>query len=296
LTKVKLVESAPPSPDSLAPSKAASRRPKRSKALLLALLAPLVLAGCKVPSFGVSDGVSKTSHDTFTLWQGFSIAAIVIGGLTLLVIVWAIFRYRRRSDDIPKQTQYNIPLELLYTVVPILIVFGLFAATVVVENEVVADPTPKATINVAAFQWGWKFTYPGHRAVVVGQTTEDPEMVMPADQNVRINLVSLDVVHGFYVRAFNFSRYAQPGMTNTFTFRITKTGIYNGQCTQLCGLYHSLMFFKIKVVSPAQFQAWLAQEDASTSAASAAAANLVVPYQNRSVVPTKPAYTNYGAN
>jgi cytochrome c oxidase subunit 2 len=290
------VESAPPSPDSLAPSKAASRRPKRSKALLLALLAPLVLAGCKVPSFGVSDGVSKTSHDTFKLWQGFSIAAIIIGGLTLLVILWAVIRYRRRGDAIPKQTQYNIPLELAYTVVPILIVFGLFAATVVVENEVVANPNPNATINVTAFQWGWKFTYPGHRAVVVGQTTQSPILVMPANEDVRFNLVSLDVVHGFYVRDFNFSRYAQPGMTNIFTFHITQPGLYSGQCTQLCGLYHSLMYFRVRVLTPSAYETWLNLQDANTPASKAAAAQLAVGIQTQTITPTRPAYTKYGAN
>ena len=273
-----------------------TRRPKRSKALLLAIAAPLLLASCKLPSFGVSNGVSKASTSSFHLWQWFSVGAIVIGVPTFLLIVFVMIRYRRKSDAIPKQTQYNIPLELLYTVVPILVVFALFAGTVVVENQVVANPTPNATINVAAFQWGWKFTYPGHRAVVVGQTTQSPVMVMPANQDVRINLVSLDVVHGFYVRDFNFSRYAQPGMTNTFTFHITKTGLYDGQCTQLCGLYHSLMYFRVRVVTPAQFQAWLALQDATTSAATAGAAKIAVPLQNNPRVPTRPTGTNYGAN
>jgi cytochrome c oxidase subunit 2 len=121
-------------------------------------------------------------------------------------------------------------------------------------------------------------------------------MVMPSNQDVRINLVSLDVVHGWYVRDFNFSRYAQPGMTNTFTFHINKTGTYDGQCTQLCGLYHSLMYFKVKVVTPAQFQAWLAQQDATTSAIAAGAAKVAVPLQNNPRTPTLPQGTNYGAN
>lgn len=273
-----------------------TRRPRRTKALFAALLAPLLLAGCDVPSFGVSKGVSATSHNTFILWQGFSIAGIIVGGGTFLFILWAVFRYRKKSDAIPKQTQYNLPLEIFYTIMPIVIVIGLFAATVVVENEVTAEPNAQANITITAFQWGWKFTYPGHRAVIVGQTTQNPEMVMPADENVHFNLVSLDVVHGFYVRDFNFSRYAQPGLTNVFTFNITKTGVYNGQCTQLCGLYHSLMYFRIKVVTPAQYKAWLAVQDATTPASRALAAKGAIKLGTASQVPTKPAYTTYGAH
>ena len=272
------------------------RRSKRTKALLTALVAPFLLASCKVPSFGAFQGASKASNDSFKLWQGFSIAAIIIGGFTLLLIVWAVLRYRKKSDEIPRQTQYNIPLEIMYTIVPILIVFGLFAATVVVENTVVANPTPQATVNVTAFQWGWKFTYPGHKAVVVGQTTQTPALVMPAGQDVRINLVSSDVVHGFYVPEFNFSRYAQPGMTNTFTFNIKKPGIYNGQCSQLCGLYHSLMYFKVDVLSLADYKAWLAAKDAATSDSASAAANGSIALQTNPHIPTIHTGTNYGAN
>ena len=271
------------------------RRRSARRALLLALAAPVLLTGCQLPSFGAYQGVSKAGNDTFKLWQGFSIAAVVIGGGTFLLILWAAMRYRAKGDKIPKQTQYNIPLEIVYTILPILVVIGLFAATVVVENEVVANPTPQATINVSAFQWGWKFTYPHHKAVIVGQTTQSPVMVMPADEDVRINLRSLDVLHGFYVPKFNFSRYAQPGLLNTFTFKVTKTGLYDAQCSQLCGLYHSLMYFKVRVLPRDEFNAWLAREDAKTSTATAAAADGAVAAALNPNIPTIPA-TSHGAN
>jgi cytochrome c oxidase subunit II len=230
-------------------------------------LAALALAGCTVPTFGAAPGVTKQSKDVYHLWQGFSIGAVVIGAFVIALMAWAVLRYRRKGDTIPRQTQYQIPLELAYTIIPILIVFGLFVATLVVENPEVSNPTPAATINVNAFQWGWKFTYPGANVSVVGQTTQTPTMVMPVNENVRIHLTSTDVVHGFYVKSFNFSRFALPGVNNEFTFYATKTGTYFGQCTQLCGLYHSLMFFKVKVVSASDYQAWL------TANANPAAAN-----------------------
>jgi cytochrome c oxidase subunit 2 len=222
----------------------------------------------------------------YHLWQGFSIGAVIVGGLTLVLILWAVFKYRRKSDRIPKQSQYHIPLEMTYTIMPIVIVLGLFAATMVVENKEVANPKTDVTINVNAFQWGWKFTYPGQNVVVVGQTTQDPEMVMPVNENVHINLTSSDVIHGFYVHAFNFSRYALPGVLNQFTFKAVDIGTYNGQCTQLCGLYHSLMVFRVKVVSQADYSAWLAKEaNATVAQASRTATN----QQTSSIVPTKPA-------
>ena len=280
------------SPDSVTTT---HQRRSRRRAILLALSTPLILAGCQLPSFGAYGGVSKTGTDTFKLWQGFSVAAVIIGGGTALLMIFVVLRFRARKEDtsLPKQTQYNVPLEILYTILPIIVVIGLFAATVVVENKVVANPTPQATVT--AFQWGWKFTYPGHRAYIVGQTTQTPTMVMPADEDVRINLRSADVVHGFYVPKFNFSRFAQPGLLNVFTFNITKPGLYKGQCAQLCGLYHSLMYFDVRVLPLDQYNAWLEQQDAKTSVVSAIAQTGAIASQISPRVPTNRAQSQ-GAN
>ena len=263
------------------------RRWRRVRRLVALPLAALALAGCTIPRFGAVPGATTSSRSVFHLWQGFSIGAVIVGAITLVLILWAVVFYRRRSDHIPKQSQYHIPLELTYTIVPILIVIGLFAATMVVENKEVANPKAAVVIDVNAFQWGWKFTYPGQNVVVVGQTTQDPTMVMPVNTNVHINLTSSDVIHGFYVHAFNFSRYALPGVLNQFTFRAVETGTFDGQCTQLCGLYHSLMVFRVKVVTPTQYSAWLA---ANANSLAASAAQSATGQQTSSVVPTKPAY------
>jgi cytochrome c oxidase subunit 2 len=249
-------------------------------------IAALALAGCTVPTFGAAPGATTSSQSVYHLWQGFSVGAAIIGTLTIILILWAVIFFRRKSDRIPKQSQYHIPLEVTYTVVPILIVLGLFAATMVVENKEVANPKTNVVVDVNAFQWGWKFTYPGENVVVVGQTTQDPEMVIPVNENVHINLTSSDVIHGFYVHAFNFSRYALPGVLNQFTFRAVTTGTYNGQCTQLCGLYHSLMVFRVKVLSQGDYTTWLASQ---ANATAAQAAQTATNQQTSSIVPTKPA-------
>jgi cytochrome c oxidase subunit II len=225
-----------------------------------------LLAGCKVPNFGEYSGATTQGRTETHLWQLFFIAGLVVGGFVFLLILWAIFRYRRRSEEMPKQTQYHTLLEILYTVVPIVIVIVLFVFTVFAENNVDATPShPGATIEVNAFQWGWEFVYPGG-VKVIGQTTQDPTMVIPTGTDVQINLKSLDVLHGFYVPEFNFSRYASPGYTTSFDFNALHTGDFRGQCTQLCGLYHSLMFFNVKAVTQAQYASWLHTQQAEVKA------------------------------
>ncbi len=262
-----------------------TRRWRRVRRIAALPIAALALAGCTVPTFGAAPGATTTSRSVYHLWQGFSIGAVIVGVLTLVLILWAVIFYRRKSDNIPKQSQYHIPLEMTYTVIPILIVFGLFAATLVVENKEVANPKTNVTIDINAFQWGWKFTYPGKDVVVVGQTTQDPTMVMPVNTDVHINLTSSDVLHGFYVHDFNFSRYALPGVLNQFTFRAVNTGTFNGQCTQLCGLYHSLMVFRVKVVTAGEYQSWLLSNYNPSAAQAAATATQ---QQTSSIVPTRP--------
>jgi cytochrome c oxidase subunit 2 len=247
----------PPNRLALVRSKLSSVRARRL--LPLAVLAPIVLAGCQLPDFGAYKGATSQGHDAYKLWQGFFIAGIVIGGFVLCLILWAVFRYRRRHDGIPRQTQYRHRIEILYTIVPIFVVAGLFVFTVITENEVDAVPKSQVTIDVTAFQWGWQFYYPSTGKVVVGETLQEPQMVLPVNEAVTIHLKSADVVHGFYVPEFNFSRYAEPGVLNTFNFNVLHTGVYRGQCTQLCGLYHSLMIFSVKAVSPGNFESWVHQ-------------------------------------
>ena len=266
----------------------APRRRRRLLAAVGAMALPVVLGGCQLPTFFGYKGSTKQGHDEFVLYSATTIASIVVFVLVAALIVWAVVRYRRRSDEMPRQFQYHIPLEITYTIVPVIIVLILFGFTVVVENRVDAvAANPAVKVKVTAFQWGWQFNYPGI-VQVTGETTEDPDpvgmngavcapavdclgpgLVVPAGQTTRITLVSRDVIHGFYVPQFNFSRYAQPGITNTFDLTVQKTGIYRAQCTQLCGLYHSLMFFHVVALPPAQFQAWLSSERSATTTAAA---------------------------
>jgi len=248
----------------------------------------------RLPGFGASPGVTTSSRSVYHLWQGFSVGAVIVGALVIALMLWSFAFHRRKGDAIPAQTQYHLPLEIIYTVIPILIVIGLFAATLVVENREVANPKTDVNIDVNAFQWGWEFLYPGHNAVVYGQTTQSPVMVIPANENVHVNLTATDVIHGFYVHAFNFSRFALPGVTSQFTFRATNTGTFFGECTQLFGLYPCYMYFCVKVVSPADYQTWLASFNNPKGEAAAKAAAASLKQQLSTGVPTLPANTKFG--
>jgi cytochrome c oxidase subunit 2 len=242
----------------------------------LAVAAPLVLGGCNFyPSYGASRGATTQGQDTFKLYSGMMTTGIIVGGFVFLLILWTVLRYRRRSDEMPRQFHENVPIEVIYTVVPILIVAVLFFFTVITENRVdaiqpldarvTASGQPVVNVTVTAFQWGWRFDYPGLDVGIAGETTNGPDnhgpqMVVPTGQTVQITLVSDDVIHGFYVRDFNFSRYAQPGVVNHFDLDVLNNGTYFGQCTQICGLYHSEMLFSVRSVSPAAFRIWAATQ------------------------------------
>ena len=124
------------SPPAETPESPAPRRRRRLGAAALVAAGAVALTGCQLPSFGAYKGATTQARSTFHLWQGFFIAGLIVGGFVLLLILWAVFRYRRNSDEIPRQSQYHTLIEILYTVVPILIVIGLFIATVIVENKV----------------------------------------------------------------------------------------------------------------------------------------------------------------
>lgn len=251
----------PEEPDGAIASRGHTRS-RRRFGLWLVLL-PLLLGGCQLPTFWGYRGSTKQGHDEFLMYSWTFIAAIVVGGIVILLILWAVIRYRRRDEEMPRQFQYHGPVEVLYTILPIVIVLVIFAFTVVTENNIDAlAPNPTANVKVTAFQWGWEFQYPGHDITIIGHTTENPDLVLPAGKTTQILLVSKDVIHGFYVPEFNFSRYAQPGVENYFDLTPKSTpGDYRAQCTQLCGLYHALMFFHVTTLAPGQFQAWLSRND-----------------------------------
>ena len=251
----------------------------RKASVPFALLAgAVVLGGCKVPTFGAFRGATTQGHAEFKLWVGLFIAGLVVAVIVWGLIFWSVAAYRRKgAGEVPRQFHANIPLEIIYTVIPVIIVAVIFYFTVVTEDQVDAvSRHPVEQVHVLAYRWGWQFRYYNGQGRYEGvqirtsaapevlakpaTSSQYPQMVIPDGQATRIVLNSADVVHELYVPAFNFGRFAQPGVTNVFDFTPTSVGIYRGQCAEFCGLYHSEMLFSVRVVPPAAFSQWLATE------------------------------------
>lgn len=238
----------------------------RRSVLLLGLVCfplALLLSGCSsVSGLGFEEGLSSVNDVTLSLWQGSWIAAAVVGIGTLILILWPAVFHRAKvgKGEFPKQTQYNIPIEISYTVIPLIIVAVLFYFTAIKQEKIVEKTSGYAhEITVNGFQWSWQFGYPeaGPKAVVTGTPAEPPTLVVPVGQRVRYTIESNDVVHGFWIPAFMIQMQNLPGVTNSLEFTANKIGTYPGRCNILCGRNHAQMLFTVKVVSVADYKTYL---------------------------------------
>jgi len=204
----------------------------------------------------------------YDLWVGSWIAAIAVGVVVWGLILYASFRFRRRSDDeVPVQTRYNLPIEILYTVAPVVMVLVLLYETIETQNQVLERASEESpalhTVNVVGAKWAWTFNYMGEDAVngqtvhTVGTPADLPTLMLPVGEKVRIRLSSPDVIHSFWVPSFLFKLDVIPGRNNAFVFTPTREGTYAGKCAELCGTYHSRMLFNVDVVSVEEYEAHL---------------------------------------
>ena len=179
------------------------------------------------------------------------------------MILWPAFRHRRREGDpeYPKQTQYHIPIEVAYTVIPFVIIAVLFFFTAKDESKIIAKEPSKVmhTIDVTGIQWSWQFGYQdgGPKAVVTGTPAQPPTLVLPQGERIHFNIYSNDVVHGFWIPAFMIQIQNLPGVHNNLEFTANKLGEFPGRCNILCGRQHSQMLFTVKVVTPAEYDSYI---------------------------------------
>jgi len=228
------------------------RRAPAARWFALAALV-LVAAGCAPQS------VTEEGRAIYGLYNLFLYIAAVVYVVVAGLVIWSVVRYRRRDDELPKQTHGNNRLELAWTAIPFVIVLFLFVATLQAQHKVL-DPVaqPGVKVTVTAFQWSWRFAYEGTGVEVIGTPERVPELVVPVGQTVRVKLESADVVHSFYVPQTLFKRQAIPGITSEFDLTFEKVGLYHGACVQFCGLQHTDMVFRVRVLSQGEYQSWLA--------------------------------------
>lgn len=209
---------------------------------------------------------SSQGTEMHGVWVLFIRAAIVVYVLVTGLILYAAIRYRRRDRNAVQGATFhtNPPLEIAWTIVPLLVVGGLFAVTYAAEVHVQSvTSSPAEVVDVVAYRWSWRFLYPRDGIAIDGGPTVAPQMTIPLGQTTEIRLTSSDVVHGFWVPAFLFKRQAIPGRTNIFEFTPTKAGTFPGRCMEFCGLYHAHMTFQVRVLPPAQYAAWVRTKGAT---------------------------------
>jgi cytochrome c oxidase subunit 2 len=251
-----------------------ARGSRLARLAALGLLGVVTLTGCEMPNnefwrFGWPEGITEESQYMRELWTGSVIAALVIGILVWALILYSVVAHRKRSDELPKQTAYNLPLEIVYTILPFLIIAALFFFTVVVQNRVMErSDEPDETIAVNAFKWNWQFVYPettdegtGEPVNTIGTSTEIPILVLPTDRTIRFEVASADVIHSFWVPEFLFKLDVIPGnengRDNVFEVTVQEEGSYVGRCAELCGTYHAYMNFEVRAVSGEDYDAYL---------------------------------------
>ena len=221
-------------------------------------------SGGEVSGLGFEEGVSSVNDQSLSLWQGAWIAAAVVGIFTLILILWPVLFHRKKDENFPKQTQYNIPVEVAYTVIPFVIVAVLFYFTAQRESRILKispDNQVSHFIDVNGFQWSWQFKYKDageyKSATVTGTPAQPPTLYLPLGENVRFTLTASDVVHGFWIPAFMIQMQNLPGVTNQLEFSAAKLGTFPGRCNILCGRSHSQMLFNVKVVTPAEYESYI---------------------------------------
>ncbi|UFN45632.1 aa3-type cytochrome oxidase subunit II [Nocardioides okcheonensis] len=274
--------------------------PRRVLRVALLGVTMLVLAGCseadqhQIRNLAMPDRASAQGPYTYELWKWAWVAAMVTGVIVWGLIFYAVVRFRRRSDDeVPRQTRYNLPLEVFYTIAPVLMCVVFFFHTVRVQDEVIKIvPDPDMTVEVTGQQWSWTFNYgvgdqdtsaTGEPAangeegdfaydeyVYTSGTGRDiPTLVLPVDQTIQFNLHSPDVIHDFGVPAFLVKMDVIPGRVNKLQVTPTVEGTYKGKCYELCGVSHSRMLFNVEVVSQEEYDSYLSDlAEAGNTAAS----------------------------
>jgi cytochrome c oxidase subunit 2 len=233
----------------------------------------LALAGCSATTqdewerVAMPEGAAGHSDSIISFWQWTWVTAMIVGVFVWGLILFAVIKYRRRgNDEVPVQTRYNLPMELLYTVAPVVVVLVFFKFVIDTQNEVPVNGRdepgePDHVVTVVGQQWSWTFNYVEDPALD-GQTTvfqdgnpqDIPTLYLPVGESVEFRLQSPDVVHSFWVPAFTYKLDVIPGsITNTFQMTPVREGTFEGRCAELCGTYHSRMLFDVKVVPAAEF-------------------------------------------
>ncbi|MFM6968185.1 MAG: cytochrome c oxidase subunit II [Microbacteriaceae bacterium] len=247
----------------------------RWTAAALAIATALTLSGCTDQELqgwlpADPDTTNMTSR-IIGLWSTSWMVLLVVGVITWGLIIWAAIAYRRRQSDtgLPAQLRYNMPIETFFTIVPLILIIGFFAFTARDEAAIEqANPNPDYTIQVFGKRWAWDFNYVTDNVYETGIQAQEndanhiiedslPVLYLPVGKTIEFDLESRDVNHSFWIVDFLYKKDMLPGQTNHWYVTPEEEGTYRGKCAELCGEYHSLMLFTVKVVSQDEYDAYI---------------------------------------
>jgi cytochrome c oxidase subunit 2 len=250
----------------------------------LALAAAAFLAGCSAEQLergylpADSVGATDVTDRIADLWVGSWIAALLLGILVWGLTLWVVVAYRRRRADesLPSQFRYHVPIEVMYTAVPLIIVLVLFYFTARDQAAILSlddEREPDHTVEVVGKQWAWDFNYVDYDVYSTGRqadlqapgdpTERIPTLYLPVDQRVEFVLTTRDVNHSFWIPAFLFKMDLIAGRENRFQVTPTQVGSFEGRCAELCGEYHAEMLFNVEVLPEDEFEEQMAALEAA---------------------------------
>ena len=257
--------------------------------------AALALAGFGANAWAVDDlgkptpdaidfqpGVTTLREAALHLHNGVLLpVAVGISIFVLCLLIYCMVRFNKRANPTPARWSHNTPVEVVWTVVPVLILMfiAIFSFRLLfVYHDM---PRPDLTVKATGYQWYWGYEYPDLKisemtSVIVPEEKAEPHMfrlqadtpmVVPVNKTVRVLVTGADVIHAFRVPAFGIMADAIPGRVNQVWFKAQKTGMYYGQCSELCGVDHAFMPINVKVVTQPEFDAWVASKTGGAPAA-----------------------------
>ena len=240
---------------------------------------------------GLQPAASPLKHQVHVFHDLILLPIIVVISLFVLgLLLWIVVRYNAKSNPVPAKWSHNTLIEVVWTLLPvvILMVISIFSFRLLFDYHNM--PKPYMTVKAVGYQWNWGYEYPDQKIpeFISAMLPEDEvakqglphslyrlkatePMVVPVNKVVRVQVTGADVIHAFALPAFGLKTDAVPGRLNETWFKAEKIGTYYGQCSELCGVDHAFMPIEIKVVSQADFDAWVASKAPAAPPAPAAA-------------------------
>lgn len=255
--------------------------------LALTLIPDLAWAEAHNWQLGFQEAASPVARELHNFHNFLMIIITGIVAFVFALLLYVMLRFNSRVNPVPSTTTHNVMLEILWTVIPVLILIIIAIPSFSLLYFMDRTKNPEMTLKVTGYQWYWGYEYPDQGGISftanmikdadidasknqIRQLSTDNPVILPVDTDIQILVTAADVLHSFAVPAFGIKTDAVPGRTNESWVRIEKPGVYYGQCSELCGTGHGFMPIEVIAVSKEDFAAWVIKNGGKTEAAAPA--------------------------